>query len=318
MSTSVTALSVVVPVRDRPDLLGKLTASLVSARDVARSAHPHGIEIETIIVDDRSTLPPHLPAELAGRVIASDGSGPGAARNTGARAASSEWLLFTDSDCTVRPDWLLAAARHLRDPHAKVVQGDPTRYSRATAFGAYEEALYSHMFARYVTDDRTRTAMLDSRNLLVRKQSLLEVGGFDTEGLDAMAESRTLALRFRTAGIYLHYAEDMEIRHEAPKSLEHEMHAKFRHGRGRVRVWGERPPKEVEMAQRYFVEPLMNGMDPRYVLPVHIAFLAGYSHEIYAGSMELPTRVLRLVPGLGDVSSIIGPAFERLHRVALA
>ncbi|WP_329296127.1 glycosyltransferase [Streptomyces sp. NBC_01455] len=312
MTLSANAVTVVVPVRDRPDLLAKLARSLVSARKDART-EVQG-QVVCIVVDDRSKVAPSLPGDLPGRVIASAGPGPGTARNTGARAASSPWLLFTDSDCTVEPDWLLAAARHLRDPAKRVVQGDPTRYSRSTVYGAREEALYHHMFATYITVDRLHTEMLDSRNLLVRRDALLEVGGFDTLGLDAMAESRTLAARFRAAGTPLHYAEDMVVRHAAPASLDYEMAAKFRHGRGRVGVWGRRPPEEATMAWRYFVEPLGKGMEPGYVFPVHIAFLAGYSHETCSGPTDLPTRVLRLVPEAARHSAAIDSGFRWLRR----
>ncbi|MGW5433908.1 glycosyltransferase [Streptomyces sp. NPDC004059] len=306
------SVTVVVPVRDRPDLLAKLTRSLASARKAARSEIQG--EVACIVVNDRSKVAPSLPGDLPGQVIASAGPGPGTARNTGAQAATSPWLLFTDSDCAVEPDWLLAAARHLRDPTKHVVQGDPTRYSRSTVYGAREEALYRHMFATYVAADRLRTKMLDSRNLLVRRDALLGVGGFDTSGLDAMAESRTLAARFRAAGTELHYAEDMVVRHEAPASLDHEMAAKFRHGRGRVGVWGRRPPEEAAMAWRYFAEPLGKGLDPGYVFPVHIAFLAGYSHETCAGPTDLPTRVLRLVPEAARHSAAIEAGFRWLRR----
>jgi GT2 family glycosyltransferase len=253
-----------------------------------------------------------LPAGLNARLVTAVGTGPGAARNTGARAADAQWILFTDSDCTVDSRWILDACDRLDGHDGAVVQGDPTRYTRSTPLGEVEETLYGHMYATYVASDRRTTSMLDSRNLLVRRDVLEEAGGFDVSGRDAMAESRVLAARLAEAGHTFAYAEGMVVRHEAPPTVQDEMGTKFRHGRGRAGVWGTHLPEEADLALRYFVRPIQQGIDPAYVLPVHLAFLGGYAHEVRSGDRDLPGRVLQHIPGLRTYAAVIRQAMDWL------
>lgn len=299
-----TSIAVVVPVRDRPEMLSRALGSIKDSIDKATTEQA-ALQVEVIVVDDRSACTPRVPAGLDARVIRTAAPGPGAARNTGLHAARADWLLFTDSDCAVEPDWVLTAYSHITGSGEHIIQGNPTRYMRTTPLGALEEALYGHMYSAYVDASRKRTSMLDSRNLLARRDALTAVGGFDTSGADAMAESRVLAHRLLNAGFSFRYAEDLTVRHEAPRTIEDEMKAKFRHGRGRAGIWGAEPPSDLEMALRYFTRPMRKGIDASYVLPVHMAFLGGYAHEIRVDLPEKLEKVLRWVPEVRDYSSVV-------------
>lgn len=80
--------------------------------------------IEIIVVDDGS---PDSTAELVRskhpdvRVIQQENQGCGMARNTGARAASGEWLAFLDADDAWLPEKLERQLRETQNPQVAVV-----------------------------------------------------------------------------------------------------------------------------------------------------------------------------------------------------
>ncbi|WP_128923514.1 glycosyltransferase [Bradyrhizobium guangxiense] len=113
------SVSVVIPAKNAAAYVGETIASALAKAGVT----------EVIVVDDGSTddtlaivravRDPRL------RLIRNDSAGVSAARNLGARYASSEWLLFLDADDRLRPDAvaaLLAAAHGA--PRAVLVYGD--------------------------------------------------------------------------------------------------------------------------------------------------------------------------------------------------
>lgn len=79
-----------------------------------RQAYPHDM-FEVIIVDDGSEPPLTLPASgpMNIRVVRQErrGFGRARARNTGARVAAHDILLFLDSDMLVESDWIAAHAQ---------------------------------------------------------------------------------------------------------------------------------------------------------------------------------------------------------------
>lgn len=113
-------ISVVVPSRNRPQSLPALLAAL-GAQTLSED------QFELIVVDDGSTPPWDLvPHGQSVRVLRHEQPrGPGAARNTGWRAASAPVIAFIDDDCIPAAGWLaavLAAYRAAGSPSV-VVQG---------------------------------------------------------------------------------------------------------------------------------------------------------------------------------------------------
>lgn len=115
-----TTVSVVLPTRNRADLLPRAVQS------VLRQAN---VQVELIVVDDGST--DHTAAVLAGiddpRLVVLQGGGTGAAaaRNLAIGRATGEVIAFADDDNIMAPGWLAAAAGHLR-----------THESTAAVYGA--------------------------------------------------------------------------------------------------------------------------------------------------------------------------------------
>jgi mycofactocin system glycosyltransferase len=135
------AVTVVIPVRDRHAELARCLAGLrpdpladrapgsahgargsdpvvQSGTGSARAAGGSGPVV--IVVDDASADPgaiAAIAAAHAARVIRRPvNGGPGAARNTGLAAASTELVAFLDSDCVPEPGWLDRLLPHFADP----------------------------------------------------------------------------------------------------------------------------------------------------------------------------------------------------------
>jgi mycofactocin glycosyltransferase len=100
-------VTVVIPVRDRH---AELARCLAGVRDL-----PH-----VIVIDDASADPAaikRIAADHGAAVIHRPvNGGPGAARNTGLKAAGTDIVAFLDSDCVPRPGWLRCLLPHFADP----------------------------------------------------------------------------------------------------------------------------------------------------------------------------------------------------------
>jgi mycofactocin glycosyltransferase len=108
-------VTVVIPVRDRHAELGRCLGGLHEAAVTLGDGAP-----SVIVVDDCSADAGAIGAIAAGggaRVIRRPvNGGPGAARNTGLAAATTELVAFLDSDCVPRAGWLEPLLAHFADP----------------------------------------------------------------------------------------------------------------------------------------------------------------------------------------------------------
>ena len=94
-------ISVIVPVYNADATLQECIESLLSLK------YPEA-KLKLIFVDNASTDKTHQILERYRekiRILYEAKHGPGAARNTGLQSVTSQIVAFTDSDCTVEPDW---------------------------------------------------------------------------------------------------------------------------------------------------------------------------------------------------------------------
>lgn len=166
-----TPLSVVVPTRDRPDMLRRCLASIrTSLRDGDEL-----IVVDSASRDDAAAL---IAAEAGARYIKTDLPGAGRARNAGWRAATQEVVGFVDDDMTVASDW----AEAIREAFA-------TRPGLGFVTGKVlpplEQADAEHPIALVdapdALDHQPRTARHEgiSGNFAARRDALGSIGGFD-------------------------------------------------------------------------------------------------------------------------------------------
>ena len=216
--TPTESVSVVISYFDAPHALALTMAALES------QTYPPEL-FEVVIVDDGSPNPLLQPMDgpLTARVVHQDdrGFGLARARNTGAKAATNEILLFLDCDMLPEADWIAAHARW----HHEVSDALSIGFrAHVEAAGLNEEAIRDRAGTlRELFSDRrserpewiefhmTRTAELTSvdddlfrvvtgGNLGVRKSFFNLVGGFDETFTQWGAEDTEYGFRAFTLG----------------------------------------------------------------------------------------------------------------------
>ncbi|WP_028938047.1 mycofactocin biosynthesis glycosyltransferase MftF [Pseudonocardia spinosispora] len=201
-------VTVVVPVKDRPDELRRLLVALADTTNVLGGV---------IVVDDGSGDPAACRAvaeEHGARLIRHDNSrGPASARNTGAAAAHTELVAFLDSDVVPQPGWLAPLLGHLAD---RAVMLAAPRIVALPGNGA-QSWLARYERVRSSLDlgpdpgsivPRTRVAYVPSAALLIRT----EVALFDEDM--HVAEDVDLVLRLHAAGWRMRYEPSALVAHE--------------------------------------------------------------------------------------------------------
>jgi cellulose synthase/poly-beta-1,6-N-acetylglucosamine synthase-like glycosyltransferase len=122
------------------------------------------------------------------------------ALDRGIRAARGEWILLTDADALVRPDW---AARMLRDPQADAVAG-PVVFAPHPEGGRLSVALLQTVDSAFYTGV---CSLLNAfgfasgfvfGNCAFRRSAYLKTGGFESIGF-ALTEDLAFARALRNA-----------------------------------------------------------------------------------------------------------------------
>lgn len=206
------SISVVVPTRDRPELLdGCLTALRASIRD--------GDEI--VVADSASTdLRVREVAEAQGaRYVRCDLPGASRARNAGWRACRREIVAFIDDDVRVDAGWAAAIVAAFADPGVTFVTGKIGEPDGST--GPRVAQLEGDEPRRLDAD--TAGVIGHSANLAVRRRALEAIGGFD-ESLGAgarflAAEDLDLFDRLFAAGYIGRYEPSASAVHESWRRL---------------------------------------------------------------------------------------------------
>ena len=177
-------VSVIVPVRDRREMLGRLLDGMRAQRYR---------DFELIVVDDGSSDGSGEEAlaasgnGLAVRVLRTSGVGAVEARLRGVEASTAPFLAFTDSDCVPDPNWLQNGVAAFTEG-VDLVQG---RTEPVRPLGPLERSVWiDHEDGLYATC-----------NVLYRRLAFDRAGGFDDAG-------RLLGFRPGAFGRGLGFGED--------------------------------------------------------------------------------------------------------------
>ena len=217
-------LAVVIPTRDRATVLAE------TLRRLAETAAEEPIEV--VVVDDGSTddTVARLQAMVASMpwpltVERQEGRGPASARNAGMRAATAPVCLFTGDDSRPVPG---AIRRHIdfhgRDPApSSALLGrvwpapplDRSEFVRWLHEGGVQFAYAALDPARPVPPECFWTS-----NVSVKRDFVLDAGGFDERFTDAACEDAELGLRLARRGLRLRYDPEAGAEHFHPTDLE--------------------------------------------------------------------------------------------------
>lgn len=166
------ALSVVVPTRNRPEMLRR---ALTSLRDAL------GPEDELLVVDSASDDPDateQVAVELGARVVRCTRPGETVARNAGWQAAQHDLVAYCDDDVWVDRGWADAFARAIAaDPRLAFVTGRVDIPPGQEVVGLAVSILDR---PEPMTYDATTPGLLGhAASMVVRRGAVAAVGGFD-------------------------------------------------------------------------------------------------------------------------------------------
>ena len=161
-------ISVVIPARNDIDNLKKCIDSIK-----ASEKKPHQI----IVVDDVSGQ--DIKTELANEDILilrlPEQGGPSCARNTGAKAADGDIILFLDADVFIKPDTLQKIERLFKEGESAVVGVFDDSWHYENFFSDYKNLLM-----RYTYENVSERAPLFFTSIAAIKRELFsKTGGFD-------------------------------------------------------------------------------------------------------------------------------------------
>jgi mycofactocin system glycosyltransferase len=242
-------VTLVVPARGRPDGLARVLSAL--AADVGA----------VIVVDDASPdraaiaaaarTGPGAPVRL---LVHDRAGGPAAARNTGWREAETGLVLFVDTDCSApRPAggaWLAALGAHLADPAVaavapRVVADPASAPARLAAYDSVRSPLDLGPTEAPVRP-RSRVPFVPAAALLVRRDALEVVGGFD-EDL-RVGEDVDLVWRLARAGWTVRYEPAATIAHEVRPGLGSWLGQRFLYGSSAAALEARHPGAAAPLA----------------------------------------------------------------------
>ncbi len=196
-------VTVVVPVRDRPEALRRCLSAVGPAADV-------------IVVDDASRAP-----EAVAEVAADAGArlyrrgrngGPAAARNSGLARCRTPFVAFVDSDCLPEPGWLGRLLPHFDDPAVAAVAPRVTGVEAPGWLGRYEQARSSLDLGDRPgpVAPRSRIGYVPAAALVVRRAAL----GAGFEERMRVGEDVDLVWRLHAGGWRVRYEPAATVRHD--------------------------------------------------------------------------------------------------------
>lgn len=273
--------SIVVPTYNQSALLLRLLKSLEALEERHR--------LEVIIVDDCSPDDTETVARAwcegalpfpAKYLRLDKNSGPGRARNEGARAASGHTILYTDSDCVVAPGWARSLAGGIDLARGIVaVAGKVEALSLDSAAARY----YHHN--KILQPPANFVLYLVTCNAAFDRQALLEVGGFSEDIPHPGGEDIEASILLWKAGWRFVFVENALIYHDFRASLRNLYKTFYNYGQGSGFVMHRQlAPQEIipELGHRR----IKNFWDGRFTRPAVTGVRSffstwAYLHRLY-------------------------------------
>jgi mycofactocin system glycosyltransferase len=230
-------VTIVVPVRNRADMLERLLSSLAGGPEV-------------VVVDDGSAAWPQLQTVASQHGVRflhhPSRRGPGAARNTGLGEVETPLVAFVDSDCVARPHWLEPLVAHFDDPTVGLVAPRVVALREAVSrrdwLTAYEKVRSSldRGLDEALVVPRGRISWVPSAAFVARRLALGE--GF-AEQLP-LGEDVDLVWRLQKAGWRVRYEPSSQVAHDHRRTWLAWGQRKARYGTSAA-VLGQRHGRQV-------------------------------------------------------------------------
>jgi len=221
--------SIVIPTYNRPERLKTCLDSLTHLN------YPSD-RFEVIIVDDGSDSPlDNLVKPYQNQInltlIGQSNTGPAQARNTGVNATQGEYLAFTDDDCTLDKNWLLALENGFSKTPNALLGGKTINHLPENPYSTASQLLIDYLY-NYYNANPEQAEFFASNNFAVSRALFQQIGLFDVTFPLAAGEDREFCHRWLLAGYFLCYVPEALVYHSHHLSLPKFWRQHFNYGRG--------------------------------------------------------------------------------------
>ena len=238
MSRNPPAVSIVIPTRNRCEVLRRTLDAL--ARQTVPAEAMEVIVVADGCADDTTTWLREYRPPYRLQCVELAPSGPAAARNAGAAAATGEILLFLDDDIERAPGLVAAHLRSHEGSDDVVAIGPcpPLLPGRQDFWRLLLRRWWSDLFTAMAEPGHRFTYRdVMTGNLSMRRTLFERVGGFDTAfGADASHEDWELGIRLLKADARLTYVADAAARHHDRTDLDRSYRRSRQDGKGDVLI----------------------------------------------------------------------------------
>jgi glycosyltransferase involved in cell wall biosynthesis len=199
-------ISVVVPTRDRPELLQRCLVAL----------EKQTVPVEIVVVED------------------AEGRGPAWARNEGVRRAQGRVICFTDDDCAPFPNWAEALAKPILAGKAQATAGPTHMAAGATPADLAWEVIVSYLQEQATKAGTASPGFAATANLACTSDLMKQLP-FDESFPAAAGEDRDWAERATRLDAAPLFVAAAPVVHQSSMPVLDFLRQQYRYGRGAAR-----------------------------------------------------------------------------------
>ncbi len=259
------------------------------------------VNLEILVVDDGSTdtTVSHIQAFQQQNLLSNKSiklllqdknQGPAAARNRGAKEATGEILLFTDSDCIPEADWVSEMLAPFQVDDVSAVKGAyKTKQPELVARFAQSE-----FESRYrILEKMDKVDVVFTYAAAIKKSVFWEVGGFDTSFPKADNEDTDLSYKIAKDHTIIFNPKAI-VYHKHPASLKEYLSKKFSRGHWRMYVYKRFPEKAIK--DSYTPQSLKLQIALAYVFLLSLILIPVIKSFMYVACLSIIGFIITVIP----------------------